>query len=293
MATLAHPPDFAIEPKAAPWETAPYGVVTLLDMLKLYADFFVQEFGKLHELEVRLAAAPAQAKAPPPQCVEVYAEVGTYSAHLAEQRLSSAFAKCARIHQTLEERRMNATYGELAAWLREVRERIEDDLRNELFLHIWPDDAKLYENPKDGWEQVIGRFSRVRHDVEECSKCFALGRYSAALFHVLLVAEFGVIKVAELFGVAGDKPGWGALDRLQRINDKKWNDKTPLEQQHAEFLKNLLPLAYAIKDSWRHKISHVDNKLDWMDTDFSPEVAREIISATRGFMRRLAQELPK
>jgi hypothetical protein len=48
----------------------------------------------------------------------------------------------------------------------------------------------------------------------------------------------------------------------------------------------------AIKDSWRHKISHVENKLNWMDTDFSPQVAVEIISATRGFMRRLATDMP-
>jgi hypothetical protein len=48
-----------------------------------------------------------------------------------------------------------------------------------------------------------------------------------------------------------------------------------------------------MKESWRHKIDHVANKLEWMDTDFSPEVANEIITATRGFMRRLAAELPK
>ena len=81
----------------------------------------------------------------------------------------------------------------------------------------------------------------MRHDIEESSKWFALERYSAALFHILLVAEFGVIEAAKLFGAQGDKPGWGALDRLQRINDKKWDDKTPLEQQQAEFLRNLLP----------------------------------------------------
>jgi hypothetical protein len=54
----------------------------------------------------------------------------------------------------------------------------------------------------------------------------------------MLIAEFGVIKVADLFTVAGDKPGWAALDRLQKINDKSWKDKTPLEQQHAKFLEN-------------------------------------------------------
>src|ERR1039458_206869 len=200
--------------------------------------------------------------------------------------LPGAAKKCQRIQQHLESRKMAVNYGELESLLRELRERLEDDLQAVVFLGLSLDESRLYKEPLKDWQEVMSRFSRVRHDVEESSKCFALQRYSAAIFHVLLVAEYGIIKVAELFGVAGDKPGWGALDRLQRINDQKRKDKSPLEQEHAKFLENLLPLATAIKDSWRHKISHIDNKLEWMDTDFSPEVASEIISANSWKARR-------
>jgi hypothetical protein len=58
-------------------------------------------------------------------------------------------------------------------------------------------------------------------------------------------------------------------------------------------LENVIPLAIVVKDSWRHKLDHVDNQIRWVDTDFSPQVTEEIISATRGFMRKLAMELPK
>jgi hypothetical protein len=227
------------------------------------------------------------------QAVEIYAYVGVLGTDLMAHGLKSAAIKSGRIHERLETGHMNINYGEMTSLLRELRERIEDDLHVTVFLALSQDESALYSSPDKDWGTVITRFHKLRHDIEEASKCFALGRYAAALFHVLLVAEFGVIKVAELFGAAGDRPGWGALDRLRKISDKDWKQKTVLEQQHSEFLKNLLPMAFAIKDSWRHKISHVDNKLEWMDTDFSPEVAGEIISATRGFMRRLAQDLPK
>lgn len=263
-------------------------------MLQLFADLFVKEFAEIKALEVKCSRIFIPGTlAPQPLAVEIYAKVGTFGCHLLEHGLSSASAKCGWIHGTLEERRMSVLYSDLAAWLRELIERIEDDLHAELFLHLSPKEAEWYAQPDKDWHPAINRFGKLRHDIEECSKCFALGRYAAAVFHVLLVAEFGVIKVSELFGVAGDRPGWGALDRLKRINEKKWPDKSALEQKHSEFLNNLLPLAFSIKDSWRHKISHVDNKLDWIDTDFSPQVASEIISATRGFMRRLAHELPK
>lgn len=174
----------------------------------------------------------------------------------------------------------------------ELQERVIDELSAPRFFSMSDQEADFYNNSRAGWEPVIQRFTKMAKDIEESNKCFACGRYAASIFHILLVAEFGVIEVAKLFGVAGDKPGWGALDRLRRVNDKNWNDKTPVEQQHSEFLKNLLPLAFAIKDSWRHKISHVDNKLEWPDTDFSPQLADEIIKATRGLMRRLATDLP-
>ena len=161
------------------------------------------------------------------------------------------------------------------------------------FFHLSIAEAELFDHPTKEWEKATERSPKIRHDVEESAKCFSFGRYAASLFHVLLVAEFGVIEVSKLFNAEGDKPGWGTLDRLQAIHAKKWADKTDIEKQHSGFLGDLLPLAIAIKDSWRHKISHVDNKLEWMDTDFSPEVTSEIISVTRGFMRRLAKDLPK
>jgi hypothetical protein len=269
--------------------------VSLLDMMRFYGDLFVQTLTRILQWEIKCARIvnnPSTQMAPP-MAVEIYAYVGTLAVELLTYGFESSSLKADRIHERLQAAHMLVSYGEMVSLLRELRERIEDDFHKLVFVSLTLEESKLYDDPDKGWEDVTRRFPKVRHDVEECSKCFALTRYGAALFHVLLVAEFGIIQVAELFGQAGDKPGWGALDRLRKINDKKYSDKSALEQQHSDFLKNLLPLAFAMKDSWRHKISHVDNKLEWMDTDFSPEVAAEIISAVRGFMRRLAVDLPK
>jgi hypothetical protein len=186
----------------------------------------------------------------------------------------------------------DCSHGKLGELVKELQERVIDEFSARRFFSMSDQEAAFYNNPRDGWELVIQRFPKVSIDVEESAKCFACERYGASVFHILLVAELGVIEVSQLFGVAGDKPGWGSLDRLQRIHDKKWSDKTTLEQKHSEFLKNVLPLALAIKDSWRHKISHADNKLEWLDTDFSPQLADEIRIATRGMMRRLATDMP-
>jgi len=289
------PLNVAVERKPKPWEDNPYWLVSLLDMLQFYADLFVQTLTRILQWEIkcsRITNNPAT-QVDPNIAVEIFAYVGTLAVELQVYGLETSVQKAGRIHELLKTRQMRVSYGEMTSNLKELRERMEDELHSSVFLSLTGNESRLYSSPDKEWSGVVYRFSKLRHDIEECSKCFALARYGAAVFHVLLIAEYGVIKVAVLFGVAGDKPGWGALDRLQRINDRNWKDKTPLEQQHADFLKNLLPLAFAMKDSWRHKMNHVDNKIEWMDTDFSPEVANDIISATRGFMRRLAADLPK
>ena len=144
----------------------------------------------------------------PTIAVEICAYVGTLAPEMIVYGFKSASLKAARIHKQLEECHMQISYGQMVSLLRELRERIEDDFHSVVFVSLSADQSVLYDKPIEGWEEVTRRFHKVRHDVEECSKCFALTRYGAAIFHVLLVAEYGVIKVAELFGVAGDRPGW-------------------------------------------------------------------------------------
>jgi len=185
----------------------------------------------------------------------------------------------------------DSTWGEFHELAKAFRRELDAELFGRLFFSLHTSEVDYYSNPTKDWEQVIETWPKTQIDIEESSRCYACSRYAAAIFHVLLVAELGVIEVATLLGVAGDKPGWGSLDRLERILRKQYKERSPIERIHYELLKQVVPLMLAMKDSWRHKISHVENRLEWLDTDFSPQLAEEIITAVRGFMRRLATEL--
>jgi len=52
-------------------------------------------------------------------------------------------------------------------------------------------------------------------------------------------------------------------------------------------------LVEALKSAWRNKIDHAQGRLILMAVDFTPDIAEEIIIASRSFMRRLATEMPK
>jgi hypothetical protein len=210
--------------------------------------------------------------------------------HCAELGLIASLATIDRILDLIS--KPDSTWGQWHELGRELHGRLNDELFGTLFFSLDSSEVAYYGNPTRDWEQVIKTWPKTQIDIEESSKCYALGRYAAAIFHALLVAEMGVIELSKLLGVAGDKPGWGALDRLEKILTKSYRERSPIEQTHSELLKQILPLMLAMKDSWRHKISHVENRLEWLDTDFSPQLAEEIIKSVRGFMRRLATTLP-
>jgi hypothetical protein len=176
--------------------------------------------------------------------------------------------------------------------LSRVAQSIADECSLRTYFSLDSREAEKYANPLRDWESVVTRFREVTNNVIESAKCMALERYGAAVFHILLVAEYGVIQISNELGVSGDKPGWASLKRLQCLIRDPYPQRSELVQKHSALLENVVPLAIVVKDSWRHKLTHVDNQIVWMDTDFSPQVAEEIIAATRGFMRKLALELP-
>jgi hypothetical protein len=140
---------------------------------------------------------------------------------------------------------------------------------------------------------VVDRFSAATSDIEEASICFSLERYAASVFHSVQIAEIGLIALGSFLGVKDPKSGWTATSKeLERIVKKSYPDLTDFEKLHIGFLKQIHATVTALQDAWRNKISHTQGRLAVMTADFSPRIAEEILFATRGFMRRLAEELP-
>jgi hypothetical protein len=62
-------------------------------------------------------------------------------------------------------------------------------------------------------------------------------------------------------------------------------------QPHRELMKELIPKMQAIEHGWRNRMIHVENKL--VPTDgIGPEIAAEVMNATKAFMRMLGEKLP-
>lgn len=167
---------------------------------------------------------------------------------------------------------------------------VEDELSLRLYLALDASEAQLYRNPLAGWEKIIGRFPETTRDAEEMNKCFALGRYTASMFHALHVAEWGAIELGNVIGVTDPKKGWGATQRELEKLMKAGHSKLPSHLNGKfEFLEQMEREIQTLVFAWRHKVDHAVNHLAILpNTEFTPEISRHVIDSVKVLMTRLA-----
>lgn len=208
-----------------------------------------------------------------------------------ELELISSLATVRRLLKLLE--KPNTFNNELNEPLLELQGRLVDETEARTFWALSVRESELYRGPRKGWELIIERFPDTVIDIEEASKCLALSRYAGAIFHSVQVVEVGLIELGKLIGVSDPKSGWTATtNRLVSIIKKGHDARTPYERQHFPFLEQMHGTIEGPKNAWRNKISHAQGRLALLTADFSPDVAEEILLATRAFMRRLATDAP-
>jgi len=176
----------------------------------------------------------------------------------------------------------------------DVITRLEDELSINMFFKLPQEKQKYFDNPLDGWKEVIDRFRDTVSNIEEMSKCFALSRYAAAVYHACQAIELGLIQLGMFIEVNDPKSAWTAVtNRLEKLVVKtKYQDLEPKYKECFAFLEQMHAVVEALKSAWRNKIDHAQGRLVLMTTDFTPDIAEEIMMASRAFMRRLATEMP-
>lgn len=171
---------------------------------------------------------------------------------------------------------------------------VEDELSLRMYFSLEPEEAESYKNPWKGWEGIVARFGDTTRDIEEMNKCFALGRFTAAMFHALHVAEWGAIALGDYIGVTDPKRGWGATEKKLAEILKGGHPKLPLSLAGKfAFLEQMGREIDSMVLAWRHKVDHAANHLAIVpNAEFTPDIAEHIIGGVRVFMTRLVDGIP-
>lgn len=176
----------------------------------------------------------------------------------------------------------------------DLSNRIEDELRVAVVLKLNSADRRSYMHPLESWKEVLQRFEAIAFDVEEAGKSLALERYTACVFHLMRVTECAVLDLQCFLDEPNRKAHFGSvLSKLEQLHTKtKFDDLPERLKPHRQFLVDILPQLHAVKDSWRNKVSHFEEKSVPTGT-FTRELALGVYDATLLLMKKLADGLPR
>ncbi|MEZ5880772.1 MAG: hypothetical protein R3D35_08940 [Nitratireductor sp.] len=170
--------------------------------------------------------------------------------------------------------------------LSQINMGLKDELGSRVFLGLSEADRNLFEakEPPFG-QEVEQRFAIAIDDIYEASKCLALGRGTATVFHLMRVTEVGLKALAAELGIPY-APSWESYKRqLEKILDSgNYASLTPDQKAKRPFYLDVLGDVSAIKTAWRNPTMHIVKSYDVAQ-------AAVIFSATNMFMRHLADNL--
>lgn len=258
-------------------------LVTLSEILRMYAEVYLSSGFSLGS-----AAANLERDGSDPQ-----------SLRATREGLQFLIEECTQAGLPISAEYMQRSLAHLdnhgySHWrLNEISNVLEIELSQRVFLQIEKRKEVYFETPRVGWEDTIKRFPECITDIEEMNRCFALSRYAACVFHSLLIAEWGIIRLGDHIGVTDPKKGWDATYKfLSGLMREGRNKLPPSLARQWDFLEQIHMCLEAMKLAWRNKVNHAAENLTVLQSDFTSEIAEEISVATRGFMRRLASGLP-
>jgi hypothetical protein len=158
---------------------------------------------------------------------------------------------------------------------------LRTDLKAAKFIAVDFAKANFYENKQLFGQQVEDTFGESTEDIEEAGKCFAFGRYTASVFHLMRAMESAV-------KVLGIKLDVTVIDKNNI--DLEWgkiitNIKTKVETMDRGAIKNdwceAVSLLYHVKQAWRNSTMRPK------DT-YTEDEAKAVFDAVRSFMIVLA-----
>ena len=166
---------------------------------------------------------------------------------------------------------------------------METELSLRLFYAIKPEHAPLMNDPAGFGSEVADKFPSASYDIDEASRCLALGRYTAAVFHLMRIMEIGIRGMSRCLGVPDPikqaERNWWAIQRKIKEAMEERGGNSALKRwarpEDQAVFEDACAFLDAVRNAWRNATMHVENK-------YTDEEADTIYRAVKMFTRKLA-----
>lgn len=160
----------------------------------------------------------------------------------------------------------------------------EKELKSTKMLILNPVFASYYSDPQTKFsESVVTNFPTAAPDIEEAGRCFALGRHTACVFHLMRIVETALSPIAKIILPNDPRPNWDPI--IKKLDaELKLSPKDRSISGDPQFLAELSAHANSLKLAWRNRVMHIDAIM-------TEERAKVIFDATAAFMNYAADHI--
>ena len=162
--------------------------------------------------------------------------------------------------------------------IEQIANSIRVEMSQVVFMHIAAEQARFYEQKELLGSDVNSKFPEVQFDVAEAGNCFAVGRVTASIFHLMRIVEVGVQRLGGLLG-------------LNLVREKNWQ----IILREIDNATNALPRSFAAMEISQAAANLRAVKLAWQGEVMLPahrytsEEVAKLIQHVGTFMRNLAK----
>jgi hypothetical protein len=173
---------------------------------------------------------------------------------------------------------------DLTAATKQIYAVLLKELARAKLFSLAPHKAEFFDNAIDKFDiETWLSFPSTQDDMDEAGKCFALGRNTACVYHLMRVLERPIMVLAKVLLPNDPSPNWEVV--LKKIDAEL--AKKPSERSFkgdVQFFAEVAAEMRAVKHAWRNRVMHVD-------TIVTEERAKAIFDATIAFMNVVSKNL--
>jgi HEPN domain-containing protein len=170
---------------------------------------------------------------------------------------------------------------------REIGKRIVAEMQSRKCFYIGTSNARFFDVESLLGEEVKQHFPGAWDDLEEAGKCFALGRSTACVFHLMRSMEVAIKAIWKTLNLTPPKlpDNWGALiGPMDKELSFAKDTRNPLWVKEESFFAEAVADVRSVKKAWRDTTIHLEK-------NYTNEQAEKIFNAVVGLMRDLATRL--
>jgi hypothetical protein len=258
-----------------PWILSPYSLLTWWEM----ENFSAAEF---YDFGSRLGGARKNLESGSEKTISK----ADWQKTLGYKTLKRVRVQCEAIGLTISvlsvDKFLKSVHGNLSTKrlcqaLSEIENTIQSEMSVAQFFYMPRKQADFYDQPELFGKKVNMRFPKIQFDMVEAGNCYAMGRGTASVFHLMRIMEIGVQKFGTALGVTltGQKNWHNILDEIHKAI--KALPKIPKTVKMSQAAANL----YSVKLAWRNEVMHPNDK-------YTLEEAKNLIGQVKLFMGQLA-----